>query len=109
MTTLTLDTRYINILQDLGDPNEILEEALRRYTTEQIGERVGLLQHKILALQTKYGLPYEQFYTRVNTDQEFAENLRQTQPSWERDLNAWRRHIEKLAKWLGYLERISRP
>ena len=109
MTTLTLDQKYVDILQALGSLEESLEAAVRHYAIEQIGERIGKLQREILTFQLKYGLPYEQFYARITTDDEFVENLRGTHPTWERDFNAWEYYVEELSEWLGRLERISRP
>ena len=109
MTTLTLDQKYIDILQMLGNLEDTLEEAIRRYAIQQIGERVGKLQREILTFQTKYGLPYEQFYGRITTDDEFVQNLRKIHPTWERDFNAWEYYVEELSEWLGRLESISRP
>lgn len=108
MTTLTLDAKYVDVLQALGGLEETLEEAVRRYAVERIGERIGKLQHEILAFQTKYGLPYEQFYSHVTTDDNFVQSLREKEPTWERDLNAWEYYTEELAEWLGHLESISR-
>lgn len=108
MTTLTLDTKYINILEALGNLNETLEEAVRRYSVERIGEQIGRLQREILVFQNKYGLPYEQFYARITTDNEFVENLRHTHPTWERDFNAWEYYVKELSEWLGHLESISK-
>ena len=109
MTTLTLNPKYINILQALGSLDETLEEAVRRYAIERIGERIGTLQHEIMVFQTRYGLPYEQFYVRITTDDEFVENLRETHQTWERDFNTWEYYVEELSEWLGRLESISNP
>lgn len=109
MTLLTLDAKYIDVLQALGNLEETLEEAVRRYAIGQIGERVGQLQREILAFQTKYKLPYEQFYAHITTDDNFVAQLREAHPTWERDFNAWEYYIEELAEWLGRLESISRP
>lgn len=109
MTTLTLDSKYVDILQALGSLEEALEAAVRHYAIEKIGERIGQLQREILTFQTKYGLPYEQFYARITTDDKFVENLRTTHTTWERDFNTWEYYVEELAEWLGRLERISRP
>lgn len=108
MTTLTLDAKYIDVLQALGSLEETLEEAVRRYAIERIGERIGNLQHEILNFQTKYGLPYQQFYAQITNDDKFVQSLREMEPTWERDLNAWEYYTEELAEWLGHLESISR-
>jgi hypothetical protein len=108
MTTLTLDPKYVDILQALGSLEESLEEAVRRYAIERIGERIGSLQHEILIFQTKYGISYEQFSDRITTDIEFVEELRKKYPTWERDFNAWEYYVKELSEWLGHLESISR-
>jgi hypothetical protein len=109
MTILTLDPKYVDILQALGSLEETLEEAVRRYAIEQIGERIGKLQHEILTFQAKYGLPYEQFYARITTDDEFVVSLREAHQTWERDFNAWEYYVQELSEWLGHLETISKP
>ena len=109
MTTLTLDSKYVDILQALGGLEETLEEAIRRYAIERIGERVGKLQREILTFQTKYGLPYERFYGLITTDDNYVTTLRATHPTWERDFNTWEYYIEELGEWLGHLESISKP
>lgn len=109
MTALVLDSKYVDVLGALGNLEETLEEAVRRYAIEQIGERIGKLQREILTFQAKYGLSYEVFYARVTTDDEFVRNLRDAHPTWERDFNTWEYYIEELSEWLGRLESISRP
>lgn len=108
MTTLTLAPQYLNILQVLGNVEDMLEEAIRFYVTERIGEQIGRLQHEILSFQTQYGLPYEKFYVHITTDEEFVKGLREKHPTWERDLNDWEYYHEELHEWLGRLESISK-
>ena len=105
---LTLEPKYLNVLQALGNIEETLEEAVRSYAIAHVGERIGKLQHEILTFQAKYGVPYEKFYIQVTTDEAFVKNLRQSFPTWERDLNAWEYYLEELNEWLGHLESISK-
>jgi predicted nucleic acid-binding Zn-ribbon protein len=107
-STLTLEPKYLNVLQALGNIEETLEEAVRVYAIERLGERIGKLQHEILTFQSKYGVPYEKFYIQVTTDETFVRNLRQSFPTWERDFNAWEYNMEELHEWLGHLESISK-
>jgi hypothetical protein len=53
MAALAVDSKYVDVLKALGNLKETLEEAIRRYAIEQIGERIGKLQHEILGFQTK--------------------------------------------------------
>jgi len=106
MTTLSLAPEYLNVLQTLGNVEEILKDAVRAYAVEQIGQRIGKLQHEISAFRIEYGLSYERFYAGITTDEDFVKQLRQTHPLWERDFNAWQYYVEELQEWLGRLEII---
>ncbi len=107
-TTLTVASEYMNVLQALGNAEDMVKAAIRSYAIEHIGERIGALQHELLALQQQYGSPYEKFYVRVTTDEAFVTRLRQAHPTWERDLQTWEYYQEELSEWLGHLERISK-
>lgn len=108
MTTLNLAPQYINVLKALGSIEENIEEAIRHYIIEKIGERIGKLQHEISIFQNKYELPYEKFYVNITTNEEYINKLRQSHPTWERDFNAWEFYVKELGEWLGHLENISR-
>ncbi|MCI5188732.1 MAG: hypothetical protein D3905_02815 [Candidatus Electrothrix sp. AS4_5] len=105
-TTLTLDSKYVTVLQALGNVDDALKDAIRGYAMTHISERIGQIQHEILQLQSQYGLSYEQFYVDITTNEEFVMQLRETHPTWERDLNNWEYYQEELATWLGHLESI---
>ncbi len=105
-TTLTLESKYVNVLQALGNIQETLEDAIRSYAMAHISERIGKVQHEISTFEINYGLSYEKFYAQVTTDEAFVKSLRQTHPTWERDLNAWEYDVEELHEWLGRLESI---
>jgi len=109
VSALTLDSKYVDILSSLGDLKVNLEEAVRRYGVEQIGERIARLQREISGFQTQYSMPYEIFYARVTTDEEFVRGLRRNHPTWERDFQTWGYYVEEMSEWLGRLESISRP
>lgn len=106
MATVTLDSRYTDVLAALGGLELQLETAVRQYTYKKVSERIIDLQREIAAIQSKYQTPYELFYARVTTDEEFVQMLRQSHPTWERDLNAWEYYTEELSEWLGRLNSI---
>lgn len=108
MKELVLDPKFTDVLKALGNPEESLEEAVRRYASEQIGERIGKLQREILGYQSEYGMPYEVFYARVTTEEDFVQKLRNEHETWERDFQTWQYTIEELTEWLGRLETISK-
>ena len=51
-TTLKLTSEYLNVLQALGNVEDLVKEAIRPYAIERIGERIGTLQHEILNFQS---------------------------------------------------------
>lgn len=105
--TVTFDAEYVTALQTFGNVEDLLKDAVRSYTIERIGKQIGHLQHEIMFLQRAYGLPYEQFYIHVTTDEGFMNELRRSHPTWERDFQTWEYYLEELNEWLGRLERIS--
>ena len=70
----------------------------RRYATERIGLRIAQLHSEISQLQAIYGLPYEQFYARVTTDEAYVQALRSKHPLWERDFNTWEFLVEEIGR-----------
>lgn len=93
----------------LGDVKGALQDVIRLYVIERVGERIGKLQREIAGFQAQYGMTYEQFYAAVTTDDAFVQTLRQTHPTWERDFQTWEYDLEELQEWLGHLGRISTP
>lgn len=62
MAVIALDAKYINVLESLGNAEDGLAEAVRRYATERIAACIAELHREISQIQVTYGLPYEQFY-----------------------------------------------
>jgi len=50
MTTLTLDHKYIELLQPFGNLHEVLAEAIKRYALELINERIDLARQNEVQL-----------------------------------------------------------
>lgn len=107
--TVNIPVEYVTVLQALGGMKEAIQDAIRLYAIERVGERIGKLQREIASFQAQYGMRYEQFYTVVTTDEAFVRTLRQTHPTWERDFQTWEYDLEELQEWLGHLGRISMP
>ncbi len=96
MPKLNLAPKYLNVLTALGSVEVNLEEAVRYYATEKIGERIGKLQHEISVFQRQFGLPFEKFYVSITSDEDFVKKLRTANPTWERDFNAWEFYVKEL-------------
>jgi len=106
MTTLTLDHKYIELLQSFGNIHEVLAEAIKRYALERINERIDLARQNVLAFEVKYGLTYPEFLARIFDDDAWVEQLWQTDPTWEDDKLTWAYYSEMLEDWICRRENI---
>ncbi len=98
MTTITLNPKYINILQTFGDVEQNVEAALQEYILKRLQERLHQARQEILAFETKYAMTYKQFCERTATDETYLAYLEEVSPLWERDLNTWEFYEEALAE-----------
>jgi hypothetical protein len=98
MITLTLNPKYVDVLRAFGSLEETVEEAIHRYAVERINERIEKLRSEVLTFETKYGMSYEQFYNRIMADDEFVENLWNSNPTWKVDFSAWEYYVEALTE-----------
>ena len=85
MTTLAINAKYADILAPLGDVQQVVDEAVRRYAVEKLGERIAEVRRALRPFEERYGCPYEVFSARVTTDEDFAAGLREGNPTWECD------------------------
>jgi hypothetical protein len=108
MATVTVSDEYTDIFAPLGDVQQAVDEALKRYAMEKISEHIADLRRKIRAWEEEYGCSYETFYARVTADEDYVGRLRQISPTWERDFQQWEFYVEELREWIARLESISR-
>ena len=107
MTTVVINSKYADILAPLGDVQQVVDEAVRRYAVEKLGERIAEVRRALRPFEEQYGCPYEVFYARVTSDEAFVTGLREGNPTWERDLHTWEFYAEELREWLNRLEQLS--
>ena len=107
MTTVAINSKYADILAPLGDVQQVVDEAVRRYAVEKLGERIAELRRALRPFEEHYGCTYEVFYARLTTDEAFVTGLREGNPTWERDLHTWEFYAEELREWLNRLEQLS--
>jgi hypothetical protein len=102
-----LSAKYAEILAPLGDVQQTVDEAVRRYAVEKIGERTAELRHAIRPFEERYGCPYETLFARITTDESFVANLRVEHSTWERDVHQWEFYVEELREWVDRLAQLS--
>ena len=108
MITFAIDQKYVDVLNALGNVNDMLEEAVRRYTIEQIASEIARYRREVAQFEAIYGMTYNVFCDKITAEKGFARTVEIEYPMWEADLNAWEFYAEGLKTWLGRLERISK-
>ncbi len=103
---LIVDPKYFEVLRSFGNVEEIFRKLIHDYTVEQVNQRIGKIKQELTTFEKKYGLPYQEFYHRVATDQEFLTQLNTAGLIWELDINAWEYCVEELTVWHGRLKDI---
>ena len=106
--TLTIPLEYLDILKVFGSVDELIAEAVRRYTIERINERIATAQQEVAMYESKYGMDYQVFHKNITSDLDFLTDLRQKHSLWERDFNVWEFYVEELVEWQTRLKNISK-
>lgn len=98
---VTVSPRYTEILAPLGNVQRAVDEAVRRYTIEEVSDLLAQLRREIRRYEEQFGCRYEVFYTRITTDEAFVTGLREQHSTWERDFHQWEFYAEELREWLA--------
>jgi len=106
MTTIAIDPKYIDVLNALGNVTERVDEAIRRYTVEQIASEITRYRREAAQFEVAYGMVYEVFCDKIAAEEGFTQNIRKEHPLWEADLNAWEFYATGLKRRLEQLENI---
>jgi hypothetical protein len=107
MTTVFINDKYISILSRFGDLQEAVDIALRRYTIDQITDKITELRQKDVGYQTKYKLDYTAFAQQVADDETFVTEVEtNTDKMWENDLADWEFCHKRIENWTRTLENI---
>ena len=99
MTTLTLQAKYVDALEAIGNLDDVLEQAVRQYASKKIQGRIDEIQTKVQAFEAKYGMSYAEFNRRVMRDTDFSAELWAKDPTWEIDFSAWEHYTKGLQEW----------
>jgi hypothetical protein len=108
-TTVRIEDRLFETLESLGDVERAVQTALRRYTVEQIVDKISGLQAEDRRWQEKCGCDYETFVEKMASDKAFHQNVEQRlNPMWEEDLIHWEFCHEGVRDWRSHLEALRR-
>jgi len=105
--TVTIQDKYVEALEALGDVQTAVGLALQRYTIEQITAKIAQLRQRAAEYQAKYGLDYSTFVHRVAEDESFVHDVETNiSPTWEIDLADWEFCTKGIEDWTNKLQTI---
>ncbi len=105
--TVSVQGEFVEVLTAFGDLQETVDDALRRYTVEQISSEVAKLRRRAAEYQDRYGMDYPAFARRVAEDAAFVEYVEtHINKMWESDLADWEYCHKGIRDWTQKLENI---
>ncbi len=107
MTTVVLKDEWVDILSAFGDIQTIVNQAVQKYTIDQIFGKITLLRQKDAVYQKKYGLDYQSFSQKTAVDEDFVTQLEsEIEKMWEGDLADWEFCHKGIEDWTQKLQTI---
>ena len=109
METLKLNEPYAQVLEQLGDVQKHVDEALYRYAIEQVQHHILELETQVQVWENKYECSYDLFAYRTATDEAYVRALNghtETQ-MWEADLITWEFYATELKAWRQQLSTLT--
>ena len=107
MATVSVKDKYVEVLTTFGDLQTAIDQALQRYTIEQIAVKIAELQQKDTKYQTKYGMEYPTFVERMAKDETLINQVEaEGNKMWEIDLADWEFCYKGIEDWTQKLPTI---
>ncbi len=107
MLTVTVQDKYATALSTLGNLQTEIDQAVQRYTIEQIVDKVAQLRHKAKGYELRYGMDYTIFAERIARDELFVKTVEATiSPLWEIDLAHWEFCTKGIEDWTNTLQTL---
>jgi hypothetical protein len=107
MVTVSIKDEYAEVLTALGELQQAIDVALKRYTIEQITAKVEELRQRDAMYQAKYGLDYPTFVESIAEDEAFVRQVEsQVNKMWELDMADWEFCYKGMQDWLHKLQTI---
>jgi hypothetical protein len=107
MVTVSIKDEYAEVLTTLGELQEAIDLALKRYTIEQITAKINALRHRDAIYQAKYGRDYPTFAQCAAGDEQFVNHVEaHVEKMWEIDLADWEFCYKGIQDWIQKLQTI---
>ncbi|MBI1930843.1 hypothetical protein HYR99_42170 [Candidatus Poribacteria bacterium] len=106
-TTIEILPTDLDILQHLGIPESLAQEAVHAFAIQKAQERIANCRGEIEQLQQKYGITFDELQERVTSDEKFVDALNLVHPLWEIEFNRWEFYQMELEERETKLKAIS--
>ncbi len=108
MATVAIKDDWASILSDFGEIQTIVDQAVQKYTIDQIFDKITQLRQKDTIYQKKYGLDYPAFCKRTAEDGDFVAQLEsEIEKMWEGDLADWEFCHKGIKDWTKKLQTVE--
>jgi len=107
MITVAVQDELVDILTVFGDLQKTVDDALHRYTIEQISSKISELRQKDAAYRARYGMTYPVFAQRIAEDEAFVQYVEDhINKMWETDFADWEYCYKGIQDWAEKLRNI---
>ncbi|MCA9967370.1 MAG: hypothetical protein KC423_24145 [Anaerolineales bacterium] len=107
MTTVAINEKYISALTLAGSLELAVDQALQRYSIEQISDKIAELKRQIQHYEAIYKMPFGAFANETAQDPHFVEQLEANgHLTWEIDLADWEFCHYGIQDWTETLNNI---
>lgn len=104
MSTIAIKESYVNTLRLFGEVDELLDEAVEQYLIGRVVERIKRARGEAQAFEKLYGMDYATFAERVQLDENYYDQVNQSNPLWEQDMLAWEYWDAEAREWTEKLD-----
>jgi len=106
MASVEIPDKYITILNDFGEIQELVSTAIRHYVVELVTRKLEEYKNIIEAMESKYGCDYKTFISFFSSEQ-FQEELSERHAEWKKDLVRWEESTQALSRWIEKIAKIA--
>ena len=106
MASVEIPDKYITILKDFGEIQELVSTAIRHYVVELVTRKLEEYKNIIEAMESKYGCDYKTFVS-FSSNEEFRDELKERHSEWKEDLMKWEESTQALSVWIEKIAKIA--
>lgn len=101
---ISIPNQLMVVLNELGEVESEVTEALEHYITTKLIDHIRKARKKVNEFQQAFGLDYDTFNEKIQSDEDFYQEMSRKNPLWEQDWIEWKYYNEEKIKWIKVLE-----